>query len=169
MNWKALLCYIDERTICLNGNCRDAKRDGSTARFRRRETIADFHFFIISDEPEKNNIAEYISRKNLKSNITMTVFKDNVTEILKSADIFQITSKTEGTGTAILDSFASNLPVIATNAGGIPGLVIDGKTGLLAMPEDSAILSKHIFELSKDALFRKIFTGAAGKHLQKFT
>ena len=71
----------------------------------------------------------------------MTVFKDNVTEIIKSADIFLITSKTEGPGTAILDSFASNLPVIATNAEGIPGFVIDGKTGLLAMPGDSAMLS----------------------------
>ena len=129
----------------------------------------DFHFFIIGDGPEKNIIAEYISRKNLKSNITMTGFMDNVPEILKSADIFLITSKTEGLGTTILDSFASNLPVVATNAGGIPELVIDGKTGLLAMSGNSKMLSKHIIELSKDAVLRNKITEAAGKHLQKFT
>ncbi len=105
-------------------------------------------FFIIGEGPEEKKIRSYIQMKNLESHIIMTGFRNDVPQLLRSLDIFLMTSKTEGLGSSILDAFASRVPVVATKAGGIPELVHDGETGLLADPGDSERLGQCILKLT---------------------
>jgi glycosyltransferase involved in cell wall biosynthesis len=115
-------------------------------------------FMIIGEGPEQNNIRNYITARNLSRNIIMTGFRKDIPLILPGLDIFLMTSVTEGLGTSILDAFAARIPVVATRAGGIPEMVIDGETGLLADPGDSVGLGQNILRIAGDNGLRNLLT-----------
>lgn len=100
-----------------------------------------YHFIIIGDGPMEDEIKSYA--KDLK-NLTFTGFMPNINEVLKSLDIFLITSKEEGLGTSILDAMICEVPVVATRAGGIPEIAIHEKTALTSTIKDSADLAKNV-------------------------
>ena len=77
-------------------------------------------------------------------------FRDDVPRILASLDLFVLSSHHEGLGTSLLDAMASRLPVVATQAGGIPEVVKDRETGLLVPPRDAAGLARAILELYRN-------------------
>ena len=59
-----------------------------------------------------------------------------------AADVFVNPSSVEGLPVAILEAMALGRPVVATAAGGVPGIVKDGETGLLVEPEDPEALAE---------------------------
>jgi len=77
-------------------------------------------------------------------------FREDVPRILASLDLFVLSSRMEGLGTSIMDAMASRLPVVATQAGGIPELVIHRETGLLVPPQDPPALANAILKLFLD-------------------
>lgn len=111
------------------------------------------YFVIIGTGPMEVEIKAYAERLGLK-NITFNGFRSDIPEVLEDLDIFLITSKTEGLGTSILDAFACNVPVVATAAGGIPEIVIDEKSGLLAPIKDADLLAKQVDRLLTDQQLR---------------
>lgn len=66
-----------------------------------------------------------------------------------------MTSKSEGLGSAILDAFFYRIPVVATEAGGIPELVVHGKTGLLAPVGNSRAIAAHLLQMLDDKDLRQ--------------
>jgi L-malate glycosyltransferase len=77
-------------------------------------------------------------------------FRDDVPRILASLDLFVLSSHLEGLGTSIMDAMASRLPVVATQAGGIPEVVIPEETGLLVPPRNPAALAQAILQIYQD-------------------
>ena len=77
-------------------------------------------------------------------------FREDVPKILSSLDLFVLSSYLEGMGSSIMDAMAHKLPVVATNVGGIPEVVIDGKTGLLVPPRRPEALAEAILKLYHD-------------------
>ena len=77
-------------------------------------------------------------------------FREDVPRILASLDLFVLSSHLEGLGTSLLDAMASRLPVVATETGGIPEVVIHQKTGLLVPPRDPAALAQGVLTLYRD-------------------
>ena len=61
-------------------------------------------------------------------------FREDVLQLVKSADLFVMSSVTEGLGSTVLDAMAMKLAVVGTHAGGIPEAVVHGETGLLVPP-----------------------------------
>lgn len=123
------------------------------------------YFVLIGDGPLYAEISAYISTKKHKSHIIMTGFRADIPEIIKELNIFLITSKTEGLGTTILDTFANRIPVVATRAGGIPEAVVHEQTGLLAEVKDVKQLAINIQRLLKDKNLVEHLTTAAYEHL----
>jgi glycosyltransferase involved in cell wall biosynthesis len=70
--------------------------------------------------------------------------------MLKSSSILVVPSRMESIPQAIKEAFFLRIPVIATNVGGIPELVTDGKNGILVPPEDPEILATTINNLLAD-------------------
>jgi len=68
-------------------------------------------------------------------------------DILEMLDIFVMPSRQEGLGLSILEAQAAGLPVVASNVGGIPSLIEDGKTGFLVEPENSKRLAKVLVSI----------------------
>jgi len=112
-------------------------------------------FLIIGDGPKRDKIEKYIEKKGLSDYFILTGFRPDIPQILPELDCFLITSKTEGLGTVIIEAFAARVPVVATQAGGIPELVHHELTGLLAGVGDSLALSKAVIRVLEDEKLRQ--------------
>jgi L-malate glycosyltransferase len=77
-------------------------------------------------------------------------FREDVPRILASLDLFVLSSRMEGLGSSLMDAMASRLPVVATQAGGIPEVVIHRETGLLVPPRDPLALAQAILKVYLD-------------------
>lgn len=123
------------------------------------------NFLIIGDGSERKKIEQYVIGKGLENHIIFTGFRNDIPKILKDIDLLLITSKTEGLGTTILDAFANEIPVVATNAGGIPEVVIHEQTGLLASVGDFNLLAEHVRTLLTNPKLKDNLVYNAKNHL----
>ncbi|MFD2246228.1 glycosyltransferase family 4 protein [Pontibacter ruber] len=126
-------------------------------------------FFIIGDGPEREQVQAYVQQKQLQNHITFTGFRNDIPEILPELDVMLITSETEGLGTTILDAFACQVPVVATQAGGIPEIVKDGHTGLLAPVKRPDLLAQKVIQILRDAPLRERLVKKAANLAQQFS
>jgi glycosyltransferase involved in cell wall biosynthesis len=125
------------------------------------EKQSNLHFLVIGGGPVQAEIKNYISRKGLDNNITLTGFREDAKDILSGFDIFLNTSRTEGLGSSILDAFVRQVPVVATAAGGVPEIVISGLTGLLAPVADPPAIAEQVLALLNDpALGQRLVANA---------
>ena len=104
----------------------------------------DFRFFIIGDGAQKQTIADYIAALKIENEVILTGFLNNIPDILPELDLFLFTSANEGLGTTLLDAFACKIPVVSTNAGGIPEIVKNNVTGMLAGVKQPSELAEAV-------------------------
>jgi len=133
------------------------------------KSYPDICFVIIGDGPIKTKIKDYITQKNLTNSFYFTGFRSDVHELLPGFDIFLMTTKTEGLGTSILDAFACEVPVVSTDAGGIPEIIEHHKSGLLAPVGNSELLAQNIIQLLEDKSLRLKIINEATLKLNSFT
>lgn len=125
--------------------------------------------FIIGKGPLENELKAYVTKKKLTSQIIFTGFRKNIIELLPSLDIFLITSTEEGLGTSILDAFAARVPVVATEAGGIPEMVKHLETGMLAKPKDFKSLASYVEQVVNSPELQKSLVDKAYKKVLTFS
>jgi glycosyltransferase involved in cell wall biosynthesis len=130
----------------------------------------DFVCDIIGDGPLRETLQAKIEQLDLSSQVNLlgSLSQGAVLEKLQAADIFALASTTDAQGatdvfpTVILEAMASARPVVSTRLAGIPELVVDGETGLLAPPGDSKALAHALEQLLGDPELRLRF-GHAGR------
>lgn len=86
----------------------------------------------------------------------------DVGRLLRAGDLFVLSSHLEGLCTSILDAMAVGLPVVATRTGGVPEIVADGVTGLLAPPRDHAALAQAMETMLTNPMLSRTTAAAAG-------
>jgi glycosyltransferase involved in cell wall biosynthesis len=89
-------------------------------------------------------------------------WRQDVPEILRSADLMVLPSLAEGLPLAVLEAMASGLPVVASDVDGTPEAVIEGETGLLVRPNDPDAVASKVLQLLADPELRTKM-GAAGR------
>lgn len=114
-------------------------------------------FILIGDGPLKNEIEDLIIQTNLRSHIILAGFRTDIPECLPEFDLFLFTSNNEPTGGVLLESYACNVPVVAANAGGIPTVVIDNVTGLLAEVGNPIDFADKVEQLLSDTELQEKF------------
>ncbi len=83
--------------------------------------------------------------------------RKDVPDLMRSADIFVFPSVWEGQGMVLAEAFFSDLPIVASNVGGIPDVIKHEETGLLAEPRDVEGLARALVRaLSDDALMARL-------------
>jgi len=80
--------------------------------------------------------------------------------IVPAFDISVLASRKETFGLVVIEAMALGIPVIATNAGGVPEIVEEGRTGLLVPPEDPPALAAAILRLYRAPQLRRVLSEA---------
>ena len=88
--------------------------------------------------------------------------------ILASADLFLMPSQTESFGLSALEAMACHVPVIASNAGGLPELIEDGKSGYVVDIGDFDAMADRSLQLLKDDLLHAQFRRASRQRALDF-
>jgi glycosyltransferase involved in cell wall biosynthesis len=77
-------------------------------------------------------------------------FRDEAPRALASLDLFVLSSHLQGLGSWLIEAMASRLPVVATQSGSVPELIIHKESGLLVPPRDAKSLAEEILKLYSD-------------------
>jgi len=102
---------------------------------------------LIGDGPDRG-AAEYLVRKNrLQKDVLFLGKQNGVYEKLAVADLFLLPSELESFGLAALEAMACEVPVIATNVGGVPEVVEHGVDGYLVEPGDVKEAARYAIEI----------------------
>lgn len=94
---------------------------------------------------------------------------EEVPKRLRSAIMFVNGSLDETFGMPLLEAQGCGLPVVAFKAGGIPEVVIHGKTGLLAEPGNTEMFGKYMLNLVRDENLRQTLTSNIPAHVERFS
>lgn len=128
-----------------------------------------FELHIAGDGPEREKL-----EKQAPENVFFHGYQTgkNLEELYLNADVFVLPSivddagYTEGLGTVLLEAANFAIPSIGTNVGGIPDIIIDGKTGLLVPQKDPWAISEAVKRLAEDRALCRELTENARKHLR---
>jgi glycosyltransferase involved in cell wall biosynthesis len=97
-------------------------------------------------------------------NVTFAGFVENVGDWIAAADLFVYPSRVEGLGSTLLDAMDLGRPIVASQAGGIPEVVVDGETGLLVPPGDASALAAAIrLVLTRPDVAAELVAGGAAR------
>lgn len=112
----------------------------------------------------KSEVDSLIVKYQLESRIIMLGFRSDVSRLLKIMDIFVLPSISEGHPLSVVEAMAASKPVVATNVGGLPEIVINGETGFLVEPKDVGALRDKINLLLESRDLRETM-GRKGREL----
>lgn len=101
---------------------------------------------IAGDGPLKVQAINLLEENQLINHFWLPGERNDVAEIMRRLDMFILPSLAEGISNTILEAMATGLPVIATDVGGNPELVIDGKTGSLITANDVVLMAEKILD-----------------------
>lgn len=108
---------------------------------------------VSGDEEEK--LLTLARSYDLESNIISIGIRNDIADILAITDIYTQPSRTEGISLSIMEAMSASLPVVATNIGGIPEVVVDGFTGCLIEKENANDLADKLEKLIANSDLRK--------------
>lgn len=111
---------------------------------------------ILGDGPQRPRLQALIERHNLVGRVRLPGAVPNPFPTLRAADLFVLSSATEGFGNALIEAQACGLPVVATDCwNGPQDLIRDGVEGLLVPPDDAAALSAGLRRMMADGPLRR--------------
>ncbi len=108
-----------------------------------------------------------VERLGLGDRIHFTGHRSDLKNVYASLDVFLITSRTEGMPNSVLEAMALELPVVSTNIGGVPELVVEGETGILCPPGDAGALAEAVGRLLADEKLRGEFARASRRRVEE--
>lgn len=120
------------------------------------------HWVLVGDGEGRGELEAQARRLGLASRVHFTGWRDDVADVLALADVFVLPSESEGFGRVLVEAMAMGRPVVATEVGGVPDVVVAGETGLLVRPTDPVALADAVQALLADPA-RAARLGAAGR------
>lgn len=116
----------------------------------------DIHFVQIGSATSQTpKLEELIKKYNIEDYVTLTGFVDKAYNLNSQFDCYLMTSKKEGLPHTIMEVFYLGIPVVTTNAGGIPEVVLHEKTGLISEVGDFESLARNIIRLRNNPDLRQ--------------
>lgn len=102
---------------------------------------------IVGDGPIREELETLTRCLDLGNKVIFTGVRQDIPDILHTADIAALCSYYEGTSITLLEAMAAGKPVIASRIAGNPDVVEDGKTGILVSPDDPEEIARAIIRL----------------------
>ena len=131
----------DHRTLL------EAVHDLRTA---RHETGPPPHLVVVGDGPERPRLESSIRALHLGDAVTLVGQVPTAEPYYGIADVSVLSSLSEGSPNALLESMAARVPVVATSVGGIPEIVSHDRSALLIHPGDRAAMTRALQSILTD-------------------
>lgn len=106
-----------------------------------RIRIPEARFVVIGDGPERTRLQGLAARLGLETAVSFLGTRTEVPALLSAADVYVHPALYDALPTSVLEAMAMGLPVVATAVGGIPELILHGRTGLLVPPAEPSALA----------------------------
>lgn len=123
---------------------------------------------MIGDGPERERAEQQVRALGISDHVKFFGKTNEVRRLLCMSDLFLLTSESESFGLVALEAMAAHVPVLSTNAGGIPEVNVHGKTGFLSNVGDTAAMADHALQLLRDEEMLKTFKKNAYARAQEF-
>ena len=167
--FKNLIAAEGEKIIVHASNFRKVKRvDDVVKTFLLIHKEIPSKLLLIGDGPERPAIESMTRNCNYGNEIKFLGKQEQMEDILPIADLFLLPSEYESFGLAALEAMAAEVPVISTNAGGLPEININGYCGYMSNVGDVEEMSRNAFKILGNAEVHKKFKANALEQANKF-
>ncbi|WP_457651347.1 N-acetyl-alpha-D-glucosaminyl L-malate synthase BshA [Rhodocaloribacter sp.] len=170
-HFKRALCPNGEKLLVHVSNFRPVKRATEVVQIFHglRERGLAVKLLLVGDGPDRMP-AEHLARKlGVHEDVRFLGKQEPVEEILSIADVFLMPSGSETFGLAALEAMACEVPVVASDIGGLPELVVEGETGFLCPLGDvDAFIRRTAEILSDEALHARMAAAARARAVDTF-
>jgi L-malate glycosyltransferase len=123
--------------------------------------------WLIGDGPEMSRVKSFFRQNDIEDVIYWDL-QYEVAELLAQTDILLVTSQMESFCLAALEAMACGVPVVASRVGGLPEVVLDGKTGLLFNLDQIDQAAQSVLDLLSDPERYKQMSESAFRHARNF-
>jgi glycosyltransferase involved in cell wall biosynthesis len=147
------------------------EKDQSTliaAAARLVRDLPDLHWVLVGDGPLKEKLEQQIARAALQDRFHLLGDLADPHVMLPEADVFVLSSTSEGLGSSALAAMAYGVPVVATRVGGVPELLGSGG-GMLVQPGEPEEFAAAVHRVLTDTELRQRLVSVAGKEVQRFS
>lgn len=164
-HFKLAIAPNNERVVVHTSNFRKVKRTQDVVHiFEKIQKVIPSKLLMVGDGPERVYCEQLCRDLEICDNVRFLGKQDAVEEILSVADLFIMPSESESFGLAALEAMACKVPVITSNAGGLPELNINGVTGFMDQVGDVESMAAHaIFILEDDKKLAAFKEGALNR------
>lgn len=134
------------------GRLSPVKDQASLLQAMRRvvDVVPTFELDIVGDGPLRGELESLAGRLGLRDRVHFRGYHGDVRPMLADADVFVLSSLSEGVSIALLEAMASGLPAVATDVGGNREVVVPGQTGYLVPPRAPDVLAAVMLRLKAD-------------------
>jgi len=123
-------------------------------KYLKDEIKKNIKFVFVGDGELYNELVFLTKQIGMENNFIFTGWRNDIANLLSAFDIFIMCSKNEGMGRAFIEAMACGIPVIGTKVGGVPEIIVEGKTGYLVPLNNEPELAEKI-----DLLYNQIKAG----------
>ncbi len=168
-HFKLAIAPNNERIIVHTSNFRKVKRTQDVVHiFEKIQKEIPSKLLMVGDGPERVYCEQLCRDLEICKNVRFLGKQDAVEEILSVSDLFIMPSESESFGLAALEAMACKVPVITSNAGGLPELVINGVTGFMDNVGDIDAMAAHAIYILKDDQQLEAFKEGALSRAKEF-
>jgi len=150
-HFKKAICPNDEKLLVHTSNFRKVKRVEDVIQiFYEVRKVVPSKLLLVGDGPERDKMERLCRELDVCEDTRFLGKLEAVEEVLSVADLFIIPSEKESFGLAALEAMACEVPVLSSNAGGIPELNIDGVTGFACNVGDIKMMTEKALHILSD-------------------
>ena len=167
--FKLAIAPNNERIVVHTSNFRKVKRTQDVVHiFEKIQKEIPSKLLMVGDGPERVYCEQLCRDLDICENVRFLGKQDAVEEILSVSDLFIMPSESESFGLAALEAMACKVPVITSNAGGLPELVINGVTGFMDNVGDIEAMAAHAIYILQDDQQLEAFKEGALNRAKEF-
>ncbi len=166
---RTLLAEKEEKIITHISNFRPLKRIIDVIDiFKGINLKISSKLMMVGEGPEKRKALRYVSDNKLNDKVLFLGNSSEIDKILCYSDLFLLPSEKESFGLSALEAMAHGVPIISSNAGGIPEVNLNGKTGFISNIGDTKSMINNAISLLNDPQKHKLFKKQAQLQAKKF-